>query len=165
MAPRLIEVRQPKQNDVIGRDFTIAGFGTGFEATVLWQTAGHERSERGPGKHPRRGFHGSHPGLRPSSFGSWLHCPGGPHDASGFGDDPSGIHPPGPELNLVPVTLFTALEGFRLYEVASGDTLTKIAREQGQNTTVDDVFQANRDRINNPDLIFPGQILRIPLLA
>ena len=36
MAPRLIEVRQPKQNDVIGSDFTIAGFGTGFEATVLW---------------------------------------------------------------------------------------------------------------------------------
>src|ERR1700712_382035 len=37
MAPRLIEVRQPKPNDVIGRDFTVAGFGTGFEAVVLWQ--------------------------------------------------------------------------------------------------------------------------------
>ncbi|MDP9999739.1 nucleoid-associated protein YgaU [Pseudarthrobacter sulfonivorans] len=34
-----------------------------------------------------------------------------------------------------------------------------------KNTTVEDVFQANRDRINNPDLIFPGQIFRIPLLT
>jgi nucleoid-associated protein YgaU len=57
------------------------------------------------------------------------------------------------------------LEGFRLYEVQAGDNLTKIAREQGQNTTVEDIFQANRDRINNPNLIFPGQIFRIPLLA
>ena len=34
---RLIEVRQPREHDVIGRRFTIAGFGTGFEATVLWR--------------------------------------------------------------------------------------------------------------------------------
>ena len=82
-----------------------------------------------------------------------------------FGDDPSGMHPPGTDLNVVPVTVFTALEGFRLHEVASGDNLTKIAREQGQNTTADDIFQANRDRISNPNLIFPGQVFRVPLLA
>ena len=46
-----------------------------------------------------------------------------------------------------------------------GDNLTKIAREQGQNTTADDIFQANRDRISNPNLIFPGQVFRVPLLA
>jgi hypothetical protein len=34
---RLIEVRQPQQQDAIGRTFTIAGSGTGFEATVLWR--------------------------------------------------------------------------------------------------------------------------------
>jgi nucleoid-associated protein YgaU len=82
-----------------------------------------------------------------------------------FGDDASGIHPPGTDLNIVPVTLFTDLDGFKLYEVKPGDNLTKIALEQGQNTTVEDVFQANRDRISNPNLIFPGQILRIPLIA
>ena len=43
--------------------------------------------------------------------------------------------------------------------------MTQIAREQGQNTTVEDILQANRDRIDNANLIFPGQILRIPLLA
>jgi len=34
---RLIEVRQPREHDLIGRTFTVAGFGTGFEATVLWR--------------------------------------------------------------------------------------------------------------------------------
>jgi LysM repeat protein len=82
-----------------------------------------------------------------------------------FGEDASGIHPPGSDLNVVPVTVFTGLEGFRLYEVISGDSLSKIAREQGLKTTTDDIFQANRDRISNPDLIFPGQVFRIPLLA
>lgn len=37
MAPLLIEVRQPQQNDVIGKKFVIAGYGTGFEAVVLWR--------------------------------------------------------------------------------------------------------------------------------
>jgi nucleoid-associated protein YgaU len=48
--------------------------------------------------------------------------------------------------------------------VRSGDNLTKIARGQGQHTTADDVFEANRDKITNPNQIFPGQVLRIPLL-
>ena len=39
---RLIEVRQPREHDVIGRRFTIAGFGTGFEATVLWRVLGED---------------------------------------------------------------------------------------------------------------------------
>lgn len=165
MAPRLIEVRQPKQNDVIGSDFTIAGFGTGFEATVLWQLLDMNGQSVAQGNIQGAGSMGV---IR--DFGHQVSVGGYTARAAHmtlqvFGDDPSGIHPPGPDLNLVPITLFTALEGFRLYEVAAGDTLTKIAREQGQNTTVDDVFQANRDRINNPDLIFPGQNLRIPLLA
>ena len=39
---RLIEVRQPREHDVIGRRFTIAGFGSGFEATVLWRVLGED---------------------------------------------------------------------------------------------------------------------------
>jgi nucleoid-associated protein YgaU len=80
-----------------------------------------------------------------------------------FGDDPSGQNPPGPDLNQIPVTLFTGLQGWKLYEVVRGDTLTAIARDEGQNTRVDDVFQANRDIVMDPDRIFPGQVLRIPL--
>lgn len=165
MAPRLIEVRQPTTNDVIGSNFTIAGFGTGFEATVLWQLLDMNGQSVARGNIQGAGSMGV---IR--DFGHQVSVGGYTARAAHmtlqvFGDDPSGIHPPGPDLNLVPVTLFTALEGWRLYEVRAGDTLTGIAREQGQNTTVDDVFQANRDRINNPNLIFPGQVFRIPLLG
>ena len=165
MAPRLIEIRQPKANDVVGREFTIAGFGTGFEATVLWRvldTAGHVVAA---GNIQGAGSMGV---IR--DFGQQVSLGGLTARAAHlmlqvFGDDPSGMHPPGTDLNVVPVTAFTALEGFRLHEVVSGDNLTKIAREQGQNTTADDIFQANRDRISNPNLIFPGQVFRVPLLA
>src|SRR3954469_2579822 len=63
-----------------------------------------------------------------------------------FGDDPSGQHPPGPDLNQVRLTLFTGLRAWRLYEVVRGDTVSAIARDQGQNTTVADIFEANRHR-------------------
>lgn len=165
MAPRLIEVRQPKSNDVVGRDFTIAGFGTGFEATVLWRVldaAGHIIAT---GNIQGAGSMGV---IR--DFGHQVSLGGFTARAAHmmlqvFGEDASGMNPPGTDLNVVPVTVFTGLEGFRLYEVVSGDNLTKIARDQGQNTTADDIFQANRDRISNPNLIFPGQVFRIPLLA
>jgi nucleoid-associated protein YgaU len=81
-----------------------------------------------------------------------------------FGDDPSGQHPPGPDLNEVRVTLFSELQGWKLYEVQRGDTLSAIARNQGQNTRVGDIFEANRDILTDPDLIRPGQVLRVPLL-
>ena len=87
------------------------------------------------------------------------------HDASGLRRGCLRHSSPGDRSNLGPVTLFTALEGFKLYEVVAGGNMTQIAREQGQNTTVEDILQANRDRIDNANLIFPGQILRIPLLA
>ncbi|WP_208786577.1 LysM peptidoglycan-binding domain-containing protein [[Micrococcus luteus] ATCC 49442] len=165
MAPRLIEVRQPKPNDVIGSAFTVAGFGTGFEATVLWQLLDKNGQSVARGNIQGAGSMGVI-----LDFGHQVSVGGYTARAAHmtlqvFGEDASGIHPPGTDLNLVPVTLFTALDGFKLYEVQPGDTLTRIAREQGQNTTVEDVFQANRDRINNPDLIFPGQIFRIPLLT
>ena len=165
MAPRLIEVRQPKPNDLIGREFTIAGYGTGFETSVLWRlldtagqtvAAGNIQGAGGMGIIRDFGHQVSLGGYVARAAHLTLQV---------FGEDASGIHPPGPDLNVVPVTVFTALEGFRLYEVMSGDSLAKIAREQGQNTMTDDAFQANRDRISNPDLIFPGQVFRIPLLA
>ena len=165
MAPRLIEVRQPKPNDVIGSDFTVAGFATGFEATVLWHLLDMNGQSVAQGHIQGAGSMGVIRDFgHQVSVGGYT-ARGAPMMLQVFGDDASGIHPPGTDLNLVPVTLFTDLEGFKLYEVQAGDNLTKIAREQGQNTTVEDIVQANRDRINNPDLIFPGQIFRIPLLT
>jgi len=49
------------------------------------------------------------------------------------------------------------------YTVVSGDTLSKISRHfYGSANHWNDIFQANRDQLSNPDLIKPGQVLKIP---
>jgi nucleoid-associated protein YgaU len=49
------------------------------------------------------------------------------------------------------------------YEVQKGDTLSKIAKHfYGDPALYKDIFEANRDSLENPDRIFPGQKLRIP---
>ena len=47
--------------------------------------------------------------------------------------------------------------------VQKGDTLWAISRESyGEGVLYVRVFEANRDRIRNPDLIYPGQVFNIP---
>jgi nucleoid-associated protein YgaU len=49
-----------------------------------------------------------------------------------------------------------------IYEVKSGDSLGKIAAKY-PGMTWQKIFDANKDTIKNPDLIYPGQKIRIPL--
>ncbi len=49
------------------------------------------------------------------------------------------------------------------YTVKAGDTLSKIAREQlGSANAYMDIFNANKDQLQDPDKIRPGQVLKIP---
>jgi nucleoid-associated protein YgaU len=49
------------------------------------------------------------------------------------------------------------------YTVQSGDTLFKIAEEAyGDGNDYPKIFEANRDLLDSPAHIFPGQELRIP---
>jgi nucleoid-associated protein YgaU len=51
----------------------------------------------------------------------------------------------------------------RTYTVVSGDTLSKIAqREYGDASQWKRIYEANKDTIKNPDLIYPGQTFKIP---
>ena len=51
----------------------------------------------------------------------------------------------------------------RNYTVARGDTLAKIAeREYGDSQQWVRIYEANRDFISDPDVLYPGQTLRIP---
>ena len=51
------------------------------------------------------------------------------------------------------------------YTVQKGDSLSKIAKQQyGDAKKWKAIFEANRDQITNPDLIHPGQVLKIPSL-
>lgn len=52
------------------------------------------------------------------------------------------------------------------YTVKSGDTLSKIAKEHlGNANAYMEIYNANRDQLSDPDLIKPGQVLKIPAHA
>ena len=51
----------------------------------------------------------------------------------------------------------------KIYVVKSGDSLSKIARnEYGNANEWKRIFEANTDILKDPDKIFPGQKLKIP---
>jgi nucleoid-associated protein YgaU len=51
----------------------------------------------------------------------------------------------------------------RTYTVVAGDNLSKIAKHfYGDANKWKRIFEANRDTIKNPDVIHPGQVLKIP---
>ena len=53
----------------------------------------------------------------------------------------------------------------RMYTVQTGDTLSKIAKEQyGDANKYPTIFEANKPMLTHPDKIYPGQVLRIPPL-
>lgn len=73
-------------------------------------------------------------------------------------EPPAALRMPGPQEG--------APEGsplIRAVTVQRGDTLWAISRERyGEGILYVRVFEANRDRIRDPDLIYPGQVFSIP---
>ena len=54
----------------------------------------------------------------------------------------------------------------KFYTVVSGDSLSKIAKEfYGDAMKYPEIFEANKPMLKDPDLIYPGQVLRIPPLG
>lgn len=55
-------------------------------------------------------------------------------------------------------------EEARWYEVKSGDTLSRIAQTvYGDSNRYSAIFEANKPMLTDPDKIYPGQMLRIPV--
>lgn len=53
----------------------------------------------------------------------------------------------------------------QFYEVKSGDSLSKIAKAHyGDPMKYPIIFEANKPMLKDPNLIYPGQVLRIPAL-
>jgi nucleoid-associated protein YgaU len=51
----------------------------------------------------------------------------------------------------------------RTYTVVGGDSLSKIAKKiYGDASRWKEIWEANKDKVKNPDLIHPGQELKIP---
>jgi nucleoid-associated protein YgaU len=51
----------------------------------------------------------------------------------------------------------------KTYTVKAGDTLSKIAKDHlGNANAYMKIYEANRDQLSNPDVIKPGQVLKLP---
>jgi nucleoid-associated protein YgaU len=51
----------------------------------------------------------------------------------------------------------------KFYTVKSGDTLSKVSKEfYGDPNRYNAIFEANKPMLEDPDKIYPGQVLRIP---
>jgi hypothetical protein len=75
----------------------------------------------------------------------------------------------GSEVNkvIVPIIFGSVIrpqyQGFLPYSVQSGDTLSSIAaRFYNDENDWEPIFEANQNQITDPNLIFTGQVLRIP---
>jgi len=69
---------------------------------------------------------------------------------------------PEPAAEAAEAEAAEAKEG-RTYTVQSGDTLWKISQEMyGNGSKYMKIFEANTPMLENPDKIFPGQVLNIP---
>ncbi len=59
----------------------------------------------------------------------------------------------------------TTVDESQFYEVQKGDYLSKIAKKvYGDPMKYPAIFEANKPMLKDPDLIYPGQVLRIPPL-
>ena len=57
----------------------------------------------------------------------------------------------------------SAIGSAKTYVVVNGDSLSKIAkREYGDANKWRTIYEANKELISDPDLIYPGQELKIP---
>ena len=159
-----ITVRQPQPYDIVDDPLEICGVGTGFEGQFSARVRDGNGTELAIAS------------VMAGGTGIW----GNYHTALAFGAIPattdgtvevfefsaSGL---GDELNkvTVPVIFGRALidpyHGFAQYTVAPGDTLSGIALDwYGDATQWPRIFAANMDQIADPNLIYPGQVFRIP---
>lgn len=159
-----IRVRQPAADDLVGREFTVTGIGTGFEGTI------GIRLLNKAGKVVATGFAQSTGGMAAiGEFTTTLKVKtppraGTPLTLQVFGDNPGPGPAPGSDLREVRVVMYPDLIGWLLYRVEKGDTLIGIvrkARDFGK-TTVPQIVAAN-PQIKDPDIIRTGWTLRIPL--
>lgn len=158
-----IGLDQPRRFDLVGNPILIGGVGTGFEATINYRV--HEGHDEVTGFITVGGGTGEHAQFQKRvAVGK-----------ADFTLDRLFVEvfevsaKDGSELHKVsiPVLLGTRMVkgyiGYREHVVKQGDTLTKIARKHDANTNFEPIMRANSHQVDDPDLIFPGQILRVPI--
>ena len=163
MTPPLISVRHPRPHDIVDDPVEVAGVGTGFEGTLqarLRNAAGAEIAQR----HFQAGGSGIW-----GNFFFRIDVPSVPARARGVLEVYEVSAENGSEVNkrVIPIVYGRALvdpfHGFAIHTVAPGDTLSAIAEMfYGDPSKFTIIFAANRNQLDDPDVIVPGQDLRIP---
>jgi nucleoid-associated protein YgaU len=158
-----IRLDMPREFDLVGSPVLLGGIGSGFEATINFRiTEGHDEVT---GPINVGGGTGEHAQFQKKvAVGS-----------AAFTLDRLFVEvfevsaKDGKELHKVTRQVFLATRmvkgyiGFREHTVKAGDTLTKIARKHYGTTDFEPIMRANAHQIHDPDLIFPGQVLRVPI--
>jgi nucleoid-associated protein YgaU len=158
-----ISVRQPRPFDLVDDPVDVSGVGTGFEGVFA------ARVRDGNGTQLAQVT------INAGGTGVWanyhttLALGGIPTTPQGTLEVFESSAKDGSDINkvVVPITFGTALinpyHGFTQDTVQNGDTLSAMAlRWYADATLFSRLFEANRDQIVNPNLIYPGQVLRIP---
>ena len=158
-----ISVRQPLAFDLVDDPVDVCGVGTGFEGVLSARLR------------DANGVQLAQASFSASGTGTWgnfqVALPIGivPATPQGTLEVFESSAKDGSDLNtvVVPITFGRALidpyHGFAQYTVVPGNTLSAIALQwYGDATKWPRIFEANRHQIANPNLIFPGQVLRIP---
>jgi nucleoid-associated protein YgaU len=163
MAPPLISVRHPRPHDIVDDPVEVAGVGTGFEGTLQARLRNHAGDEIAQ-KHFQAGGTGIW-----GNFFFRIDVPSVPSRARGTLEIFEFSAEDGSEINkrVIPIVYGRALvdpfHGFTIYTVEPGDTLSSIAQDFfGDPDKFRIIFAANRNQLDDPDVIVPGQDLRIP---
>ena len=159
----VISIRQPQPFDLVDEPVQVAGVGTAFEAVAnarLRDGNGNELTSMsitvgGTGTWANFNFTISAGGIAPTPQGTLELFTLSAMDGSEQG------------TIVIPITfgpnLLDPYHGFAQHEVVSGDTLSALAQTwYGDATLWPHIFEANRNQITDPNLIFVGQVLRIP---
>ena len=157
-----IDIQQPRPFDLVGSKILIAGNAVGFESHLTIRVSdGHDEvvGAATAGSTSIRQFQAS------------IDIPG---DVAftltrlfvTVTDDSGGGEGPIPTVTL-PVLygpmILPGYTGYWLHEVVAGDTLTSLAQHYFDGSSNwQPIQQANQHLVSDPNLIFPGQLLRIP---
>jgi len=154
-----LDIQQPQPFDLIGSKLLIAGNAVAFEGTLSIRVSeGHDEyaSFIQVGAVCLKQFQGFIDIPETNSF-ELTRLFVTLADDSGNENGPSVVIP----VLFGPKILF-GYTGWQPYTVKPGDTLTKIAQEQYGSSIYQPIFEANQHLLSNPNVIFPGQVLRIP---
>ena len=158
------EIQQPAPYDLVGNPILVGGIGTGFEAVLQYRI--HDGHDERTGFFNVGGGTGEH-----GQFQIAVDVGGAAFQLDRlFVELFEESAENGAEINKITVPVIYGpgivpnYIGYRIHTVQPGDTLSAIADvNYGDARQFLRIVRANPLVINDPDLIFPGQQLKIPI--